>query len=46
VSLDAAHDHVGAVLVALREAVGDDEWFDVASELPESYLRELARLSG
>jgi uncharacterized protein (DUF2267 family) len=43
VGVDAAHDHVRAVLVALREAVGDDEWFDVTAQLPDAYLTELAR---
>jgi uncharacterized protein (DUF2267 family) len=42
VSMDDAHDHVRAVLTTLREAVGE-EFFDVASQLPDEYLVALAR---
>jgi hypothetical protein len=31
---DEARDHARGVFVALRELVGDDEFFDVVVELP------------
>jgi uncharacterized protein (DUF2267 family) len=37
-----ARDHVRAVMLALREAVGDAEFFDVKSELPVEYEQVLA----
>jgi uncharacterized protein (DUF2267 family) len=43
VSLLDARDHARAVLAALREAVGDDEFFDVTVQLPEEYGLLLAR---
>ncbi len=33
--------HTRAVLATLREAVGDEEFFDVISELPADYQRTL-----
>jgi uncharacterized protein (DUF2267 family) len=36
-SLEQARDDVRAVMVTLREAVGDDEFFDVAVQLPREY---------
>jgi uncharacterized protein (DUF2267 family) len=38
-----ARDHARAVLQALREAAGDDEFFDIASQLPDEYAPVLAR---
>jgi uncharacterized protein (DUF2267 family) len=38
-----ARDHARAVLLTLREAVGDDEFFDVAVQLPDAYMEALAR---
>jgi uncharacterized protein (DUF2267 family) len=38
-----ARDHVAAVMATLREAVGDDEFFDVTSQLPNEYDAVLAR---
>jgi uncharacterized protein (DUF2267 family) len=38
-----AREHARAVLVTLREAVGDDEWFDVTVQLPREYDAVLAR---
>jgi uncharacterized protein (DUF2267 family) len=32
-----AHVHVRAVLAALREAIGDEEFFDVTAQLPDEY---------
>jgi uncharacterized protein (DUF2267 family) len=43
VSLEQAHDHVRAVLQTLREAVGNDEFLDVTSQLPSDYVEVLAR---
>jgi uncharacterized protein (DUF2267 family) len=43
-SPEEAREHARAVFVTLREAVGDDEFFDVTAELPDEYVRELARL--
>jgi uncharacterized protein (DUF2267 family) len=37
VSLDQATEYVRAVLATLREAVGDDEYFDVTVALPPDY---------
>jgi uncharacterized protein (DUF2267 family) len=37
VSVDAAFEHVGAVLSTLREAVGEHEFLDVTSQLPSDY---------
>jgi uncharacterized protein (DUF2267 family) len=37
-----AREHARAVLLTLREAVGDDEFFDVAAQLPNEYLESLA----
>jgi uncharacterized protein (DUF2267 family) len=37
-----ARDHVRAVMLALREAVGDEEFFDIKSELPVEYEQVLA----
>ncbi|MEA2273412.1 MAG: hypothetical protein QOI98_2120 [Solirubrobacteraceae bacterium] len=39
---DQLRDHVRAVFLALREAVGDDEFFDVTVELPDEYVSALA----
>jgi uncharacterized protein (DUF2267 family) len=36
-SLERARDDVRAVMVTRREAVGDDEFFDVAVQLPTEY---------
>ena len=33
-----------AVVVTLREAVGDDEFFDVTVQLPDDYVSALAAL--
>lgn len=33
-----AREHVAAALTTLREATGEDEYFDVAAQLPEEYL--------
>ena len=38
-SVGQARDDVRAVMVTLREAVGDDEFFDVAVQLPRSTTR-------
>jgi uncharacterized protein (DUF2267 family) len=38
-----AREHTRAVLATLREAVGDDEFFDVSAELPGDYAPVLAR---
>jgi uncharacterized protein (DUF2267 family) len=38
-----AVQHAHAVFLALRETVGDDEFFDVTAQLPEEYVRTLAR---
>jgi uncharacterized protein (DUF2267 family) len=40
--LEAAR-HCRAVLLTLREAVGDEEFRDVAAQLPDDFLRTLAR---
>ncbi|MDX6701945.1 MAG: hypothetical protein QOF26_2171 [Baekduia sp.] len=40
--LEAAR-HSRAVLLTLREAVGDEEFRDVAAQLPDDFLRTLAR---
>jgi uncharacterized protein (DUF2267 family) len=37
-----ARAHARAVFVTLREAVGDDEFFDVTVQLPDEYLSALA----
>jgi uncharacterized protein (DUF2267 family) len=42
VSLEQAHDHVRAVLGTLREAVSNDEFLDVTSQLPSDYVEVLA----
>jgi uncharacterized protein (DUF2267 family) len=39
---EQAQDHIRAVFVTLREAVGDDEFFDVVVELPEEYVSAVA----
>jgi uncharacterized protein (DUF2267 family) len=41
-SVEQARDDVRAVMVTLREAVGDDEFFDVAVQLPREYDAVLA----
>ena len=41
-SVEQARDDVRAVMVMLREAVGDDEFFDVAVQLPRGYDAVLA----
>jgi uncharacterized protein (DUF2267 family) len=38
-----AHDHARAVMQTLREAVGDDEFLDVTSQLPAEYVDVLVR---
>jgi uncharacterized protein (DUF2267 family) len=43
VSLDEAREHARAVFVTLREAIGDEEFFDVTVQLPQEYVKELAR---
>jgi uncharacterized protein (DUF2267 family) len=40
--VEQARDDVRAVMVTLREAVGDDEFFDVAVQLPREYDAVLA----
>jgi uncharacterized protein (DUF2267 family) len=40
---DQAREHTRAVLTTLREAVGDDEYFDMQAELPGDYAPILAR---
>lgn len=40
----AAREHAAAVLATLREATGDDEFFDVTVQLPDDYLRALPRM--
>jgi uncharacterized protein (DUF2267 family) len=42
VSVAEAQQHAHAVFGALRETVGDDEFFDITSELPGDYFRALA----
>jgi uncharacterized protein (DUF2267 family) len=42
VGLDLAFEHVRVVLETLREAVGDNEFFDITAQLPESFNRVLA----
>jgi uncharacterized protein (DUF2267 family) len=37
-----ARDHIRAVFLTLREAVGDDEFFDVTVQLPRDYVDTLA----
>lgn len=37
-----AREHVAAVLTTLREATGEDEYFDLAAQLPEEYLNLIA----
>jgi uncharacterized protein (DUF2267 family) len=41
--LERVRDHVRAVLRTLREAVGDDEFFDVTAQLPNEYFSVIAR---
>jgi uncharacterized protein (DUF2267 family) len=43
VSASDAREHARAVLSVLREATGDEEFFDVTSELPDEYAPVLAR---
>ena len=43
VSLIDAARHARAVTLALREAVGEREFLDIAAQLPDDYLRTLAR---
>lgn len=42
VPVDAARVHARAVLNTVRDAVMAKEWHDISSELPRSYLKELA----
>jgi uncharacterized protein (DUF2267 family) len=42
VDLESALDHTRAVLATLREAVGDDEFFDIRVQLPADYEPVLA----
>jgi uncharacterized protein (DUF2267 family) len=37
ISLDTAFEHVRAVLSTLRDAVGEQEFLDVTSQLPGEY---------
>jgi uncharacterized protein (DUF2267 family) len=39
----AAREHTAAVLATLREAVGDDEFFDATAQLPADYPRATVR---
>ncbi len=39
----AAREHTAAVLATLREAVGDDEFFDATVQLPADYPRATVR---
>jgi uncharacterized protein (DUF2267 family) len=41
---ERAADDAAAVLRTLREAVGDDEFFDITVQLPDDYIRAI-RLS-
>jgi uncharacterized protein (DUF2267 family) len=43
ISLEDARDHTRAVLLTLREAVGDEEYFDVTVQLPHAWVDELVR---
>ena len=43
VSPAEAREHARAVFATLREAVGDDEFFDVTVQLPDEYVPLLAR---
>jgi uncharacterized protein (DUF2267 family) len=43
VSVEEAREATRAVLLALRETVADDEFFDVAVQLPSAYMTALAR---
>ena len=38
-----AVQHAHAVFLALRETVGDDEFFDITSQLPDDYVQTLTR---
>ena len=40
--VDVARAHARAVLNTVRDAVLPKEWHDISSELPNSYLEELA----
>jgi len=40
--LEFAQDYARAVLTTLRETIGDDEFGDIASELPDEYLTAMA----
>ncbi|MCW2653597.1 MAG: hypothetical protein JWR32_4573 [Mycobacterium sp.] len=42
VPADVAREHARAVLNTVRDAVVAKEWHDISSELPRSYLQELA----
>jgi uncharacterized protein (DUF2267 family) len=42
VPVDVARDHARAVMNTIRDAVVAKEWHDISSELPNSYLQELA----
>jgi uncharacterized protein (DUF2267 family) len=42
VPVDVARAHARAVLNTVRDAVVAKEWHDIESELPRSYLAELA----
>jgi uncharacterized protein (DUF2267 family) len=42
VDVDTARDHAHGVLLALREAVSDDEFFDVTVQLPAEFVDQLA----
>jgi uncharacterized protein (DUF2267 family) len=41
--LERVRDHARAVLGTLREAVGEDEFFDVTAQLPNDYFSVVAR---
>jgi uncharacterized protein (DUF2267 family) len=43
VDVEDARDHTRAVLRTLREAVGDEEYFDVTVQLPHAWADELVR---
>jgi uncharacterized protein (DUF2267 family) len=42
VPVEIARDHARAVMNTVRDAVLAKEWHDISSELPRSYLQELA----
>jgi uncharacterized protein (DUF2267 family) len=43
IDLLTAGEHTRAVLLTLREAVGDDEFFDVTVQLPHAWVDQLVR---